>query len=498
MTMARRDLVAMTALTAVAATRGWSQTPQPGSTVALRALRTQFAGRFTGDFDAMLDRRLIRLVVPFSSTLFFVDKGTIYGTAANGAQLFETWINKNFAVGARPLTVPLTPVSRDTLFDTLLAGDGDIAAGDITITEGRRKRVAFSVPVLSNVREIVVTGKDFPELDSAEALSGKEVAVGRSTSYYESLTKLNERLTAQGKPPVIITIVPDVLEAADLMEMTAVGLLPASVGDDWIAGLWVQIIKGLRLHAKAALREGAEIGWAVRPDNPKLLATLNRAITEITGNLIQWSARTRSYLERLKQLRTATEGAEMQRFHDTVDIFQRYAGQYRFDTLLLVALGYEESRLEQQARSSAGAVGLMQVKPMVGRALGVGDITKADPNVHAGSKLLARLMDDYFKDVPFDEQNRSLFAFAAYGMGAGALKSLRREAEAEKLDPNVWFNNVERVAAARVGGETVRAVRNIYKYYVAYKLIHEADAAKKAALGVVKPGSGADAPAETH
>jgi membrane-bound lytic murein transglycosylase MltF len=93
-------------------------------------------------------------------------------------------------------------------------------------------------------------------------------------------------------------------------------------------------------------------------------------------------------------------------------------------------------------------------------------------------------MDSYFKDVPFDEQNRNLFAFAAYDMGPEKIQSLRRQAEAEKLDPNVWFNNVERVAAARVGQEPVRYVRNIYKYYVAYKLIEDADAAKKAAIAV--------------
>jgi membrane-bound lytic murein transglycosylase MltF len=442
----------------------------------------------------MLDRRLIRLVVPYSPTLFFEDRGAIYGISANGAQLFEKWVNKTFSLGGRPLTVPLTPVSRDKLIDALLAGDGDIAAGDITITEELRQKVTFSAPVIKNVREIVVTREDFPELNSAEALSGKEVAVSRSTSYYESLTKLNERLTAQGRPPVTITIIPDVLEVADLMEMTAAGLLPATVGDDWVAGLWVQIIKGLRLHPRAALREGAEVGWAVRPDNPKLLATLNGAIAEITGNVIQWSAYTRSYLEKLKQLHTATRGADMQRFHDTVEIFRRYAGQYRFDTLLLVALGYEESRLKQQVRSPAGAVGIMQVKPKTASTLAVGDIHKADPNVHAGTKLLALLMDDYFKDATFDDQNRNLFAFAAYGMGAGALRSVRGKAKAEGLDPNVWFNNVERVAAERVGGETVRAVRNVYKYYVAYKLIEEADAAKKAALGAAQPRPATDAP----
>jgi len=376
----------------------------------------------------------------------------------------------------------LTPVSRDKLFDTLLAGDGDIAAGDITITDELRKKVAFSEPVISNVREIIITREDVPELDSVEELSGKEVAVGRSTSYYESLTKLNERLTAQGKPPITITLVPDVLEVADLMEMTAAGLLPAAVGDDWVAGLWVQIIKGLRLHPKAALLEGAEIGWAVRPDNPKLLATLNRAIAEITGNMHHWSDDTRSYLLELKQLHSATQGADMQRFRDAVEIFRRYAGQYRFDTLLLVAQGYQESNLDQRTVSRVGAVGLMQIMPQTGRELGVGDVHKANPNVHAGAKYMAQLIDDYFSGVQFDDQNRNLFAFAAYNAGPGKIQSLRREAQTEKLDPNLWFNNVERVAAARVGQETVRYVRNIYKYYVAYKLIEEADAAKKAAI----------------
>jgi membrane-bound lytic murein transglycosylase MltF len=487
MTISRRKLIAATtALTAFAAPHGWSQDPAepgPAPPASPRApLRTQFAGRFTGDFDAMLERRLIRLVVPYSPTLFFEDKGTIYGTAANGAQLFERWVNKTFALGARSLTVPLTPVSRDKLFDTLLAGDGDIAAGDITITEKFRKKVAFSAPVIGNVGEIVITREDVPELDSAEALSGKEVAVGHSTSYYESLKNLNERLIAQGKPPVTIIIVPDTLEVSDLMEMTAAGLLPATVGDDWVDGLWVQIIKGLRLHPKAAVREGAEIAWAVRPDNPKLLATLNRAIAEITGKAHQWSDDTRSYLLELKHLLTATQGADMQRFRDTIEIFRRYSGQYGFDTLLLVAQGYQESSLDQRTVSRVGAVGLMQIMPQTGRELGVGDVHKPDANVHAGAKYMAQLMDQYFNGVQFDDQNRTLFAFAAYNAGPGRIQSLRREAQAKNLDPNLGFNNVEQVAAARIGQETVRYVRNIYKYYVAYKLIEEADAAKKAAI----------------
>jgi ABC-type amino acid transport substrate-binding protein len=228
MAISRRQLIVGTALITLGAPPSGSQAPvtkaEPISperaTPTHTALRTQFAGRFAGDFEQMLARRHIRMIVPYSRTLFFRSKGDIYGVAAAGAQLLENWIHKTYALGARPLTVTLTPVSRDKLFDTLLAGAGDIAAGDITITEARRTKVAFTTPTLSNVREIIVTGSDVPELDSAEALSGKEVATRRSTSYFESLSKLNERLAAQGKAPVTVTLVPETLEDEDLMEMT--------------------------------------------------------------------------------------------------------------------------------------------------------------------------------------------------------------------------------------------------------------------------------------
>ena len=170
----------------------------------------------------------------------------------------------------------------------------------------------------------------------------------------------------------------------------------------------------------------------------------------------RWSDQTRSYLAELKQLHTATQDVDLKRFRDTVEIFRHYAGKYRFDTLMLVAQGYQESGLDQRTVSPVGAVGLMQIMPQTGRKLGVGDIHKPNPNVHAGAKYMAQLMDDHFKDVPFDDQNRNLFAFAAYDAGPAKIQSLRREAQAEKLDPNLWFNNVERVAAARVGQDPVR------------------------------------------
>ena len=100
----------------------------------------------------------------------------------------------------------------------------------------------------------------------------------------------------------------------------------------------------------------------------------------------------------------------------------------------------------------------------------VGDIHQAEHNVHAGVKYMRQMLDTYFPEAQFDEQNRALFAFASYNAGPGRILQLQKEAAKEGLDPHQWFGNVEKVAARRIGQETVRYVRDIYKYYVAYRL----------------------------
>jgi membrane-bound lytic murein transglycosylase MltF len=141
---------------------------------------------------------------------------------------------------------------------------------------------------------------------------------------------------------------------------------------------------------------------------------------------------------------------------------------------MLAAQGYQESTLDQNKKSPVGAVGVMQLMPATGQELKVGDIAVAESNIHAGAKYMDQLMTKYFTDARFDEQNRTLFAFASYNAGPGNIAKMRTEAERRGLDPNVWFNNVESVTAEKIGIETTTYVRNIFKYYVSYKLTTEA------------------------
>jgi membrane-bound lytic murein transglycosylase MltF len=154
-------------------------------------------------------------------------------------------------------------------------------------------------------------------------------------------------------------------------------------------------------------------------------------------------------------------------------MFRKYGTQYEVDYLLMMAQGFQESRLDQSVKSRVGAIGVMQVMPATGKEMKVGDITKVDSNINAGVKYVRFMIDQYFKDEPMDDLNKGLFAFASYNAGPARIRQLRKLAAARGLDPNVWFNNVERVVAEKIGRETVTYVSNIYKYYIAYTLTME-------------------------
>jgi membrane-bound lytic murein transglycosylase MltF len=168
-----------------------------------------------------------------------------------------------------------------------------------------------------------------------------------------------------------------------------------------------------------------------------------------------------------------------------MELFRKYGAQYNMDFLLMAAQGYQESTLDHSVRSPVGAIGVMQVMPPTGREMKVGDITQIEPNIHAGVKYMRFMMDEYFKDEPMDNLNKGLMTFAAYNAGPGRLRQLRREAEKRGLNPNVWFGNVERVASERIGRETVTYVSNIYKYYIAYRLLTDQQNRRAAAKAEV-------------
>jgi membrane-bound lytic murein transglycosylase MltF len=446
---------------------------------------------WTGDFDAMLQRRMIRFLVPYSRTLYFVDKGRERGLAAELARDFEHYVNKKYAaqLNKRPITVYLIPTTRDKLLTNLNAGLGDISAGNLTATDERLKIVDFIAPRdRKPVRELIVTGPKSPALASLDDLAGKEVYVRQSSSYYESLTELNDRFHKAGKPPMKITLLPDALEDEDEMEMVNAGLLDLIVVDDWKAQLWAQVLPKIKVRDDLAVSSEGYTGWAIRKNSPQLQAVLNDFYVNYVKKQGVVAYRLAQYMKQIKQIRNNAGDTDQQRFQATLDLFRKYGSQYGFDPLMLAAQGFQESQLNQQARSHVGAIGIMQLMPATGKQMGVGSISVAEDNIHAGAKYMNELMTKYFADAHFSQTDRSLFAFASYNAGPANIAKMRQLAAQRGLDPDKWFNNVEIVVAEKIGIETTTYVRNIYKYYAAYRLIVDAQAAhEKAVQSVQKP-----------
>ena len=432
---------------------------------------------WSGDFDGMLERRHIRVLVPYSRTLYFVDKGRERGITAELTRDFETYLNKKHAkqLEKRPITISLIPTTRDKLFTALNAGMGDVAAGNLTATPARMGLVDFVAPKdRKPVTEVLVVGPNAPAIKIVDDLSGKRVDVRRSSSYYESLTALNQKLASTGRPPVSIVLLPDAIEDEDALEMLNAGLFDFTVVDSWMARIWAQILPKIKVREDVVLRSEGYLGWAIRKQSPKLQAEIDGFYRHARKQGVIES-RVAQYQKRIKQISNNTAGQARKRFEQTLTLFRKYGDRYDFDPLMLVAQGFQESRLDQGAKSHVGAVGVMQVMPATGEELNVGDIHQIEPNIHAGAKYMDQLMTRYFQDAKFSEADRPLFAFASYNAGPGNISRMRKLAVKRGLDPDQWFNNVELVTAEKIGIETTTYVRNIYKYYIAYKLTLEAE-----------------------
>ena len=442
------------------AAAAWGAEP-PAAAVKPRAISLQ-AKEWKGDADGMIERRIIRILVPYSRTLYFNDKGRERGLTAEFARDLERFVNQKYRkqLGKRPVTVFLIPTTRDRLLDRVVAGFGDIAAGDLTATDERRKVVDFYVPAESpRMSEIVLTGPKSPPVGAADDLSGKTVHVRKSSSYHESLAALNDRLKKAGKPAVNIVLVPDALEDEDMMEMLNVGMLQAIVVDDWLAKMWAPALPNVKLNEGAVLRSGGQAGWAFRKGSPRLLELLGEFYVAAVKKVNPIGARMAQQTKRIRQLRDATASEEVKRFQDTIALFRTYGAKYGFDPLMLAAQGYQESQLNQSVKSRVGAVGIMQVMPATGTELKVGDVHIAENNVHAGAKYMDILMTKYFKDAKFDDLNRSLFAFASYNAGPGGIARMRKEAPGARArsQPVVQQRGNRHRRKARHGDDHLRA-----------------------------------------
>ena len=320
-----------------------------------------------------------------------------------------------------------------------------------------------------------------PHLSSIEDLSGKEIYVRRSSSYYESLTRLNESFKNAGKPLVNIKPADEYLEDEDLLEMVNAGLIPMTVVDNYLAKFWSQIFKEISLYPHITLERGGKIAWMIRKNSPKLKEVINQLVKLKRKGTLFGNVLFKRYLQDTKWVRNSLADEDLKRFNSAAGYFKEYGKRYDFDWLAIASLAYQESRIDQSKLSPVGAVGVMQLLPSTaaGDPVNISNIEEIGNNIHAGSKYLRWIYENYFEKEDMDHLNKLFFTAASYNAGPVRIKQLRSEASKMGVDPDIWFRNVEVVAAKRIGRETVQYVSNIYKYYIVYRLMTDELAKKK-------------------
>lgn len=434
-------------------------------------LPTSF-GRRTGDLDEMLKERRIRALVVINPIGFFYSHGKPKGMTYEMLEQLQAYVNKKRNAGAFDVKVTFIPLRPDELGPALRAGIGDVIAQGVVITPGRHRNFAFTTPTKNNVTHIIVTGKGLEKAQGFDDLVGVDTYVNPLTAAYDMLTKISQERAKAGKPPLSVKAADRNLLEDDLVQMVNGGLIPATAAMQHRANLWAQVMPNIKLQPQMVVEDDGELAWVVRKENPELKKLLDEFIQKHGEGTSFGNTLLRRYLRNTKWVKNSTSKQEMKKFSDYVEYFKKYASEYSFDYLMIMAQGYQESLLDQQKRSRAGAVGIMQVIPKYASAapINIPDVRKADKNILAGVRMLNNILTNYFDDPAIDQVNRTLFTFASYNAGPSRIVRLRKRAAVEGLDPNKWFGNVELEVGKDIGEETVIYVDNIYKYFVAYKL----------------------------
>jgi membrane-bound lytic murein transglycosylase MltF len=451
---------------------------RPGSLIAelLPEKLKLITESWTGVLDGMAERRSIRVLVVAGGPQFFYYKGRPRGVVAELLEMYQKELNKQLGRGLDAVEVIPMPVSRDRLFSELAAGYADLIAADLTITEERSAEFDFSIPTLRKIDEVLVLGPAFKtKVDSLDDMAGHSIYVRKSSSYFEHLVKVNEDFRARGLQSIRIDHANEYLRTLDVAEMVNSGLVSATVLDSYKAKHWVQVFPELVVREDLTISTGGNLGWAFRKDSPLLADSVNAFMrTHRQGTLIG-NVLIKRYVENTRWVRNATSEGQIERLRPMLELFRSSAAETGFDPLMLVAQAFQESGLDHSRRSSAGAVGIMQIKPSTAadKNVGIPNIDSMADNIRAGARYMRFIEDRYFSDDDMSDLESWIFALAAYNAGPAKIQRMRRIAAEEGHTPDRWLGNVEIVAARKIGRETVRYVRNIFKYYVAYRLAWE-------------------------
>ena len=430
-----------------------------------RQFTRQSQQTFTDDLPGLKERRRLRMITRNNAMTYFIHRGRQVG--------FEYELIKEFADRHDLRLDIVIPDSHADLLSYLNEGKGDVVAAAMTITEERGKQAAFTLPY-NEVDELVVVRAEEDSIASLEDLAGRTVHVRASSSFYTTLMALADSIAGLQVVPL-----PDDLETEDILAGVEAGRYDITLCDSNL--LDVELAYGRALKAAFSIKPTV-LGWAVRRDNPALLAALNQYVQEEKGGLF-FNMMKKRYFKNKRTITRAKDSLRVDlsgRLSPYDELVKKYARQYGQDWRLITAQMYQESKFDPQATSWVGARGLMQIMPVTGRELGFTNLHDPEENIHAGVKYMSQLAKRFDPQIPIEERMR--FALAAYNVGYGHVLDARRLAREKGLNPDQWFGHVEQAMRllakpayykrARYGfcrcGQPVHYVGNIQNMYDAY------------------------------
>jgi membrane-bound lytic murein transglycosylase MltF len=422
---------------------------------------------YTEDLPDMIKRKKVRVLTTLTFSNYFVYEGKAYGYEYSLMEEYKKFLNKG-RKRADQVDFYYFPVPWDLLVSGLNKGYGDIVAANQTIFQERGEEADFTDPYQWDLKEVVISREGIEGLQKIEDLSGRKVHVREGSSYHYTLLRLNDEMKEKKLAPVDIVPLPGLINTGEIIELVSSDVIDITVADSHIASIADELLPNIRVYNEIVLNDDVKFGWMVRKNNPQLKASLNQFIKTIKKGTYLGNIYFKRYFKQNPWVRDYMKREDLKKFSKYAPLFKKYGEMYGVDWMLVEAQAFQESGLNPDVRSPAGAVGLMQLLPSTAEWMGFKEHLSPENNVHAGVKYLKYLMDQYYPEDEYSATERLRFALATYNAGPGNMQKSVKRSEEMGYDPTVWFDNVEMGTMRQVGLEPVHYVRNINKYYLSF------------------------------
>lgn len=403
---------------------------------------------FLDDFDGIKKRKTLRMLTRNNAASYFLWRGELLG--------FEYELVKDFAKKHQLRLEVIVAPSHEDLIPMLVAGKGDIIAAFMTTTKEREAQGIKFSRHNHLAAEIIVTRPDDTSLNKPEDLAGRNIYVRRSSVYWKTL----EHLKSQGINLNLIAA-PETMETEEIIAKVASSEYDLTLSDSHILDIeltWRDDIK-----AAFPLGEPRKNAWAVRANDTRLLAAINKFTKKEYKGLFYNITYKKYFINSRKIKKHKQERIDLNAdgaISPYDKLVKTYAERYGFDWRLIVSQMYQESRFNPKAKSWVGAKGLMQVMPRTAKELKLTRLEDPETGIHAGIKYMEWVRNRFEQEL--DVQDRMWFALAAYNAGAGHIKDARRLARQKGLNPNRWFDNVEKALLLLSKPEYAKKARHGY------------------------------------